>query len=199
MPIAGDVVRWCVKGTVLNREFYVCLDWRVIVYPSGISLENYADAYSTDLVTPMMANLNEVAVATELQLENLTNTSEFWREDIDIAGTDTSAPAPAFVAYGGLKVRTTKVTRSGGVRLPGASDGAIDDEGLISTGKASALEAAMPAYLVMTVGAQDIEQQMVIVGRNVDGSLDLARVNPVSGVQFRYSTTQNSRKRYKGR
>jgi hypothetical protein len=145
-----------------------------------------------------MSKLSNKTTANTLVVENLTDPNEFAELSIEQSGTRTGDTLPAFVAYGMTKVRTTRATKSGGMRIPGVIEDALDTSGNITSGYLAEMNSAFDTNINFVDGADNCQMGMVIVGRDLQGKLDLTKINPVSSVVFSRITTQNSRKRYKG-
>lgn len=106
-------------------------------------------------------------------------------------------PTASFLAVGMKKAVGSRITRPGSIRISGFNEGSIAGND-IEPAYVSILEAVgdtLAATVIINDQAGSVATfNPVVVGRNVDGSFDVARINDILDVGLPRLTTQNSRK-----
>jgi len=117
-----------------------------------------------------------------------------------IGAATTGDDLAAFIAVGMKKSVLTRITRPGAIRIAGIKESSVVGN-LLTAGAVTAFE-TVGNLLGNNVNGSDSGNTVVftpvVVGRNIDGSFNLAKVNVLADVGLPRLTTQNSRKYWRG-
>lgn len=179
--------------TLCNVFYYVVQAWT-----GNSTLLDVLTEYQQQVVSKFQPLQTPDLIHVNLRADNVTNDLDFAEKAISDGGTYTdSISLPVFVAIGYKLTRSTKLTRPGAKRVAGISE-TLATDGQINP-VASVVDNLGVAFAqVLTIDAPVTNSGSlapVIVGRQVDGSLDLTRTNLIlSGEAQVELTSQVSRK-----
>jgi hypothetical protein len=192
----NDVVRIKMCAEMFGQEICNVFYYLVSVWTGNADFDDVANSFLGNVRDPIQALQDEDLTYQELVIDNVTNGVDFLILPLTGSGTRTNVEAlPSFNALTFGLVRTTKLTRNGSKRLGGFSEDQISGNDVTMSGAAQAqLKNALSAFLQDQSPAVEYQLKPIIVGRNPNGSLDLTRINLVSGITNPTVSTQNSRK-----
>lgn len=151
-------------------------------------------------LTGQMAILQTVQWAhVSQQVLNETNGLDF--EDygeLEVGVLSDASPVPTYVSVGMTKTVANRLTRPGGIRIGGVVSTAFEGNDLTAAfvdAYKDLGETLASEQVFSDSGVGSITLQPVVVGRNVDGSLDLLRINDVVDVDKPRITSQVSRRK----
>lgn len=197
MPAVGDIISLAPKGRYLGQINMNVYFYQVLVWGGAATVANAIAQWAIQVGIPLR-NIQSIGLLYfENEWKNWSNPAELIRVPYDVAGTQTGdgyAPANAgkYRLYG-----VSHITRSGWKRPGALVEGQVANGAVVSGSFAlwDALRDGLKAVLEPTVGSTVFRLQPVIVGTAVDGSKDLARINPVASCEYLLdTTTQVSRK-----
>lgn len=182
---------------VCNVFFYV-----VKVWTGNADLSDVANNFISQVINPIRAIQSSSLEYQQVAVENVTDGLEFVEVSYVQTGSVGGTPAlPSYVAATFKLGRTTKITRNGSKRFAGITEAdVIDNNTNFLTSQTDPIEAALAADLDVVVSSvSEGTLGPVIVGRDVLGHLDLARINAVSfGLLSQNISSQVSRKAGQG-
>jgi len=181
----GDVIKISDCQTLFGQSLCNIFYYVVTVWTGNADIDDIISDWITFVlpgITPIQhVDLTHVNIAAE----NVTTGLEFGAQAISVAGQIASAPSmPSYVAGSFRLERATRLTRPGFKRIAGIPESLVDDNDF-DVALAAVINAAgsMAATLGMVTPAPgDGTLVPSIVGRQPDGSLDLARISPVTTV-----------------
>lgn len=197
MAAEGDIISITPRGRFLAQLNMDVFFFQILVWGGTATIANAMAQWAIQVGTPMRAIQHTNILYFELEWKNWTNPAELVRSPYDVAGTgsgEAMAPANAgkFRLFG-----LSAITRSGWKR-PGCL---LEGDMVAGVLQAAAftrwdlVRDGFKAVLEPTVGSTIFRLLPVIVGTALDGSKDLARVNPVVTCEYDLNTsTQTSRK-----
>lgn len=197
MASVGDIISISPRGRFLGQLNMGTFFYQILVWAAGATINSAISSFSTLVGLPMRNLQSSGLLYFELEWKNWSNPAELVRSPYDLAGTvagDAMAPANAakFRLFG-----FSAITRSGWKR-PGALVEADMSNGVILAGafaKYDLFRDALKAVLEPAPSSAVQRLTPVIVGTALDGTKDLARINPVANVEYDLNTTtQTSRK-----
>lgn len=198
MVSVGDVIRIKACQEIFGQAICNVFYYLVATWTGNADLGNVLDEFLATVVGPVKTMQTPDLSYRNLRADNITNDLDFAELDGNWTGTYASSETQApFIACGFRLSRTTKLTRPGAKRISGiaeeiCNDGVVDPEAALFDDVKDALMATLP---INSPGAGDGVLAPVIVGRNIDGSYDLSRLNPITGAVVQPNvTSQNSRK-----
>lgn len=193
----GDLLRATVCGTIFTHEF--CNVWFFLVNAitgSELSLSVTAAQIEDQVVDPLIVQQSTEVTWTRILVENISNGIDFHDATINRAGTLSASEAlPSFVAFSTKFARGNALTRNGYKRIPGLVETQVEGQTLAAATQ-SALQTIANDWLTFNVpGATGGVLKTVIMGRQADGSPDLARFQLPASVTVQAGvTSQVSRK-----
>lgn len=192
----GDIFRIKTCQELFSTELCNVFYYLVAVWTGNLTLTDVASVFTTDVVDVMRDIQVPELVHKTITVENVTNGIDFVEIGINDPGTSDSDPLPAFVTATFSLNRSNKSTRKGRKAVSGLHEGMITN-GVIQAGQPGmqAVSDAFAADLLSVTGpGTDFVLEPIIVGRNLDGTLDLTRYQNVASVSYPVASTQNSRK-----
>lgn len=202
----GDVVQIVDNQSYLLQVVQNVYEYYAYEVTGTVTLEEIGEEWKTTILPPILGVQSDDILHDVLYMKNLSNGVDIWDETTNVSGAIVSTDqSPSFTAVGIQLLRSTALTRHGGKRIGGISDANIQGNSLIGTALTNmpAMLAAMAAELNVVGASGSANLYPVIVGRFPQGSLnagemDLSKLNPIQGAQFKRITTQNSRKAGRG-
>lgn len=197
MTNVGDILRLTACQNIFDQRVCNVFYYLVGVWTGNKTYKDILDSFEADVI-PSIASIQSDELTWDLlELDNVTNGVEFFQKNIDIQGDGIGTPAmPSYVSVGVKLLRSTKVTRNGSKRIAGIQEGNVTDNNVdLNQVGIDAVQDAMVLDLTDDINTPNFVLEPVIVGRQPNGSLDLARINPIASAQVKpLITTQNSRK-----
>lgn len=202
----GDVIQIIDVQTYLLQTVQNVYEFFVYELTGTVTLEEIALEWVDTVLTPVRNIQADDINHDYLAVKNLSNGVDIWDETTNLPGVVVSTnPSPSFVAVGIQLLRSTAITRHGGKRISGISDDNITGNSLVGVALTNmpALLTALSAELNVVGADGTASLYPVIVGRYPQGSpnageMDLSKLNPIQGAQFKRVTTQNTRKAGRG-
>ena len=191
--IAVELKQEYLEQGLVNILFYKIIDIVGTAITNAL-LELLAEAL-VDFLTPAQnADLEHV----EQVINNLTDGVSQHLAVYSTPGESAAVlPAASFFAAGLKKAVSSRITRPGSIRIAGLVEGSFEANNL-STGFLGILDGVaidLAATVIINDQAGTVATfNPVIVGRFVDGSFDIGRINDITSVGLPRLTTQNSRK-----
>lgn len=181
---------------VLNSLFY-----KIVTIAAGAVTEALLNAFC-DLVINWIKDLQSSDLTHVGQtVYNLSDGLTVSNFTTVVAGTVTTSDNMAsYVAVGMKKSVSSRITRPGSIRITGIKESSVVGN-FLTTGAASAFDsvgALLGAPINVVNGGNDVTFQPVVVGRNADGSFNLAKINYIVDIGLPRLTSQNSRKFWRG-
>lgn len=195
MPSVGDEIRLVSCGQLFSQETCNVFYFTVGVWTGNLAITGVLSEFLTQQNAATGAFRSSQHTLTNAIWNNLTDPVEQGNVVLGtpLAGSRAEDGLPPYAAFSFILNRSSASTRQGYKRLAGVVESQQDDGKAVLT--QPVIDAAV-AFLGNTfVSSQGDELDPVIIGRNPDGSLNLAVVNPVISAQLQENiTTQNSRK-----
>lgn len=188
-------------GTYLAQEciinfYYECY---VAVMTDPILPSQFGADFYNQIGEVLLDQLSNGVDITLMRMQNYTNENEFFEVAWINSGTRSGDAMPSFVAHGLQLTRGNKNTRNGSRRIPGVMEGDITDGNNPPTPVQNGLMSAFMSDFSYVEGANNFLARPVILGRDQLGRIEPTRYSPVTGVTYKRVTTQNSRKKGRGR
>lgn len=179
----GNMIRIQDCQTLFDQSLCNIFYYIVKVWTGNADMADILDAFEADMINVIKDLQTPSIVHDHLRGDDLTDEVTFFEQDPNIAGIYAVGDTlPTLVAAAFRLNRTTKITRPGQKRIAGLSENLMElNKFLTTTAGFPAAEVAMAADLVVnTPSAGDGVLSPVIIGRNLDGTLDLSRYSEVS-------------------
>lgn len=195
MPQVGDIIQVTMCSEIFDQDVCNVFYYAVGVWTGNVSITDFlADWLATGHASWKAVQSDELRYTGAIW-NNLTDPLEqaSYVEAASLVGDRTAEALPPYTAFSVVLNRTDQSTRQGYKRIGGATEDLQADGVNIVAGatKTAVQNFAAGSY----TDASDIDLDPVIVGRLPNGSLDLSRINPVTGAVFQDNlTTQSSRK-----
>ena len=194
----GDVIQIRDCQTLLNKELCNIFYYLVAAWTGNATPEDILTVFESSIV-PAMADVQGVElVHTDLRMDNISNGLDFADLAINVPGTRVGAPVlPTYVAASFRLNRGSKITRPGFKRIGGIQEDQVSNNNFANVDPAAvAFAAILSVDVVINIpNPASGTLRPVIVGRNVDGTFDLQRLNVVTSASALLNiSTQVSRK-----
>lgn len=198
MPfLPQDIVKIELRQEYLGEEIVNTIFYRIAEVVAGAVVQTVWNTLIDALLDAIEALQSTSLSHVEQVVDNLTDGVSTALITDTRNGTSSGLDVAAFVAAGWKKSVDSKITRPGSFRLAGLIESQIEGNNLTST-MTSACETAglfLGGTQIVDDGTGNIVTfEPVVVGRALDGSFDLARINSISTFNLPRLTTQNSRK-----
>jgi hypothetical protein len=194
----GDIISVRFDQTTGGQEFLNKVFYRIVSIAAEAIIRELFDDLIERLQAVMLVVQTTTTSHTTQQVVNETNKLDF--EDFGefaIGEVVDANPLPSYAAVGYKKTVPTRLTRPGGFRLGGVSSQSLDGN-LIDGAWTEAYDLMGEKFSEILEledsGALTMVVEPVVVGRNVDGSLNLERVNIVTDMDGARVTSQVSRR-----
>lgn len=164
--------------TLCNIFYYI-----VKVWTGNAEMSDILDAFETEIIGALIGLQTPSLTHNNLRGDDLTDEVTFFEQDPATVGLYSIGDTlPTLVAAAFRLNRTTKITRPGQKRFAGFSEAVMELNKFLTVGAGfTAIEDAIGANLnVNTPGAGDGVLTPVIIGRDIDGHLELGRYSEVS-------------------
>lgn len=197
MASVGDLIRITACSNLFSQQVCNVFYYVVAIWTGTIDIDDVLEKWNEDIAIPIGPNLSSQLTPGTLKWENVDNPAETVTITGGFAGSAAGDAMPSFVAVSIRLYGETALTRSGWKRLPGIGEGNVANGELGTLVVAEfddwAATSLVAPFVSDTPG--DFALEPVIVGRNPDGSLNLAAVNPIVSAQTQNRvSTQNTRK-----
>lgn len=192
MATVGDILRITSCGNLFDQQVCNVFYYLVSVWTGNADFQDVVDVFETVILDQIAVNTVDDYVVNEVKVENLDDPAEQTTAVVNVPGDLTDTPLPSYVAATIKLVRTTAATRHGSKRIAGIGETYVVDNNISPSNFMSDVATVLAAELDF---GSDFTLDPVIVGRNTDGTLNLAVINPVSDAEVsQFISTQNSRK-----
>lgn len=194
----NDIILINVRQDYLEQSLTNTLFYKVIEITAGLITEAVLDALAKFIVDSLTQIQQNVLTHIEQVFDNLTDgVSQYVSTYFKVGdGSDPDILA-SFMAIGMKKAVATRVTRPGSIRIAGIGETAASGNSLTGAAATLAVEIGVDLAsltIIDDLGGNIAVFQPIVVGRNVDGSFNLAAINDITSMAFPTLTTQNSRK-----
>jgi hypothetical protein len=199
MPTIGDLVKITSCSNILSQDACNVFYYLVAAWTGNLTILEALEQWQEQVATPIAGQLAQDLDIGELSWNNVDSPAESGSISGGFYGTAAEGPVSAFTAVSVRLFGTTAVTRSGWKRIAGVVESSVAS-GVISPTVLAIFQDWADESIVIPLtaplsGTPDMVLIPVVVGRNTDGSLNTAAVNPLaSAVVQNLMTTQNTRK-----
>ena len=198
MANVGDILRITDCQKLFGQDVCNILYYVVSAWTGNLTLEDVIDPFIDTFISGIRTRQNPALAHVNIVVDNLTDGNSFAERSVNIVGANPTAsePQPSFVAFSVTKKRSSKITRSGSIRIAGVSEGDTDgNDNTLSEAEKAELEDALTSPLTLTDAEGEFTLTPVIVGTNVvTNEPDVTRYQVFSTALFRGISTQRSRK-----
>lgn len=202
---AGSLIEVTIGGSIHGQTWMNVHTYRVVGEIGDVSPAAWGEAIWNDLkgsLRPLVssAHLSAFQWARVREMDSLTGEyGEFPIPPAEWPGTGTASAggvAPPFVAAGIRLTVSTRVTRPGQKRIPGASEGDMNSAAWESAYLTKLNTHGFALSTPSTLGAPALgsEVQPVVVSRDPASGLPTAHQNVTGYLSNPYITSQNTRK-----
>lgn len=194
----GDIVSVTFNQQMYEQDMLNKVFWRIVSVVGTVIIEEILDFLLQEFVNSITATqIDALAHTTQTVLNETDGISFVLAQITDPGHIADDGTAASFNAAGLTKVVGTRLTRPGGIRIAGVPASGIQDNDLTSA--MIVLYGVFATWLedshtYIDSGGGEMTFEPVVVGRTPLGAIDLARVNPVTGVGNIRLTSQVSRR-----